>query len=125
VRPPARRPPPVEESEYEEVEYEEVESEPEVWSGPVHDPRARRNVLEELLRAGMRDGSSTVPSIPPEIGIKVVSALGCLRRLAMIVFILVMLALAFSFGLFGFSPPPTIPASVPEGVAAVRTRVLE
>ena len=97
ARPPARRPPPL----------EEVEPEPEVWSGPVHDPRVGRSVLEELLRAGMRGGSPIGPSIP-DIGMKVVSGFGCLRRLVMVVFLLMMLVVAFFFGLLGFSPPATL-----------------
>ena len=97
ARPPARRPPPL----------EEVEPEPEVWSGPVHDPRVGRSALEELLRAGMRGGSPIGPSLP-DIGMKVVSGFGCLRRLVMVVFLLMMLAVAFFFGLLGFSPPATL-----------------
>lgn len=107
ARPPVRRPSP----------FEEVEPEPEVWTGPVHEPRAERSVLEELLRAGMRGGSPIVPSIPA-IGMGVASGLGCLRRLVMVVFLLMMLAVAFFFGLLGFSPPAPLRNVDPAGVAA-------
>jgi hypothetical protein len=66
-------------------------------------------VLEELLRAGMAarmgGGSPFGRPLPPP-GVRVVtSGFGCLRRMMMLVFFMIMLALAFFFGLFGFSSP--------------------
>lgn len=103
-RPPTRRPPPREEVEYE----------PEVWSGPIHEPRVGGSVLEELLRAGMRGSSTIGPSIPA-IGMTVASGFGCLRRLVMVVFLFMMLAFAFFFGLLGFSPPAPYREVAPVG----------
>lgn len=104
ARPPARRrtrrPPPI----------EEIEDEHELEPWPYREPGAGAGptVLEELLRSAMRGASRGAPSLP-SIGMNLASGLGCVSR---IVFLLMMLAAAFFFGLLGFSPPATLSGEI-------------
>jgi hypothetical protein len=53
--------------------------------------------------------TSRVEPPMPDIGMAVASGFGCLRRIAMLAFFLMMLAAMFVMGLFGFSLPPSLP----------------
>lgn len=85
------------------------EEEPEVFTGPVHTSDPARTLLEELLRSGMiRRAERVAPSVP-DFGGAVATGFGCLRRIAVIAFFLMMLAAMFVMGLFGFSLPANVP----------------
>ena len=71
-----------------------------MWTGPVHTPGTEGALLEELLRAGLGGGARGAPSVPP-IGVGLSTAFGCVRRIVVILFILMVLAAMFVFGLLG------------------------
>ena len=101
--PPVRRSPP-----------DEEELEREVLTGPVHTPGAEGTLLEELLRAGMAGGSRGAPALPP-IAVGISTAFGCVRRIVVILFVLMLLAAMFVFGLFGATvavPPSSAPVQI-------------
>ena len=96
---------------------DEEELEREVLTGPVHSSGAEGRLLEELIRAGLAGGPRGAPTLPP-IGAGISTAFGCVRRIVVILFILMVLAAMFVFGLLG-APGPTNPPDVIRGGSAV------
>ena len=104
--PPPGRPAPHDEDEFER----------EVLTGPVHSPGAEGRLLEELIRAGLAGGPRGAPALPP-IGAGISTAFGCVRRIVVILFVLMVLAAMFVFGLLGATGPANPPDEIRESPA--------
>ena len=107
--PPVRRAPPPDEEGLDR----------EVLTGPVRSPGDEGALLEELLRAGLGGGPRGAPTLPP-IGAGISTAFGCVRRIVVILFVLMVLAAMFVFGLLGATPPTASPDAA-RGASAVTT----